>query len=133
MKKNFKLSDIDKELPFKVPDSYFDNFYANLKAKIDSEEQIIETVKKQKVFHLNFNWKHAMSIAATILLFIVMSSDIFKVNNNFSLEDYYDFDEYDLYSLTSDASVQEDLSDEEIFQYLNSTASDYELFVELNK
>lgn len=128
-----RLSDIDKGLPFKVPDSYFDNFYANLKAKIDSQEQVVEPVKKQKVFHLNFNWKHAISIAATILLFVVMSSDIFKTNANFSLEDYYDLDEYDLYSLTSETSVQENLNSEEIINYLSSTSTDYEIFVELNK
>lgn len=126
-----KLSEVGKELPFSVPEDYFDNFYTNLKSKLD--EDSFEPIKKQKVFYLNF--KRSVAVAATIFLFILMlvqPTDI-KRTNDYSIEDYFlGMDDYSLYSLFEPVE-EEELSEEEIFDYLSLTVSDYELYVELNK
>ena len=128
-----KLSEVGKELPFSVPEDYFDNFYTNLKSKLD--EQSFEPIKKQNVFYLNFNFNRSIAIAATIFLFVLMlvqPTDI-KKSNEYSMEDYFlGMDDYSLYSL-SETIEDEELTEDDIFDYLSLTVSEYDLYVELNK
>lgn len=103
-----KLSDINKENNFKVPNGYFDNFYDKLQEKIKNEEK-----PTKKVLHLNF----LLKVAAILLLGLLMFS---PVNN---------FNKYNINTISENNQNNDfKLSDEELLDYYASTLSDYELF-----
>lgn len=101
-----KLEDIKKDNPFKVPDNYFDDFYSRLENKLEKEK-----VKTHKIIYL----KPLFAIAASIMLILLLSKPI-SISENF----------------TSRSTIQIELTDDDMVEYIASTSSDYEIFEALN-
>jgi hypothetical protein len=135
MKENNKieLSDISKNNPFKVPDGYFDNFYDNFEKRLDKEKK----GKKQKVYYLRF----AVAVAASLVLMFMLykpfnlldSKPIVKVEqtDSISFEDYIGITSDDVYYSMTETETETPISDD-VINYIASTASDYEIYMELN-
>jgi hypothetical protein len=145
MKENIKLSEISKELPFKVPENYFQDFYSNLENKIKEEEKVniklVEPAKKSKIYYFKyaFNIAVAASLILAFLLFTPSTTDKnTQIGQNISViidEDYIlgEMDDYSFYSALLNNTENEELSETEIVEYLASNVSDFEIYEELNK
>jgi len=138
-----KLSEIDQHSPFRVPDDYFDNFYARLDSKLHGKEENRSVVKEYRLYHF---LKPALAIAASISAIILMlywpigairqknmaNSDQTVV---YSIEDVYftmvsNLDENSFYALLSEPEKKEKLTMDEIASIVNSTFSDFEIYAE---
>jgi hypothetical protein len=95
--------------PFKVPDNYFDTLSERIMNKIDEEERKSKKVIKMRISFI----KRAVSIAAILILGLVITKPIQTPNSNIVMNEI----------------IVDSLSDEEI-EYLLMSAGDYEFLVE---
>ena len=146
MKKNEKypekLTGIMQENPFRVPDGYFDNFYARLETRLNATEVSPAAKKEVHIYHY---LKPALAIAASLVAVILMlfsplgsmrlknlaHSNQISIT---SMDDFYNtmvsnLDENSFYALLSEPEKKDKLSDDDIASLVNTTFSDYEIFV----
>jgi len=149
MKEDNKIPDIisgaGKQLPFTLPDNYFETFQERLRDRMQQREhaggftRVIQFVRPR------------MSYAAIIAGFLMISyfafRQIVQSNRQLSMDyvelaeivDYYlvDFDEDMLYETLSELPEEEVISplkdnSDEIFEYLNADGIDYSLLIDDN-
>ena len=100
--KEFKLNDIDKKHPFKVPDNYFEQLNADILSKIDEKPAV--SIKPKTRNNLWYWVAASLTILASSIVFILNFNQDKKVEylSNISNEeimfylDYYEIDELDL-------------------------------------
>lgn len=138
-----QLSKIKKDIPFGVPDNYFDNFSARLQLKLEAEEAVLPNSKNRIIQFL----KPALSLAASFALIFMLVYWPLKTfipnqvasNGNQSEQGISDMeyvnmvegiDEYSFFALLEEPSGSENFSDEEIMSYLQENSSEYEIYTE---
>lgn len=134
--------------PFSVPDNYFDDFYARLHVRLESEENILPE-KKSRVIRL---LKPALGLAASFILIVMLvywplksflpeyltetpaASEATIVD-----ETYYalieKLDENAFFSLITESlsnktSTEQGFNDQELLSYISSNISDYEIVLQ---
>lgn len=103
-----KLEDISKENPFKVPDGYFDSLYDNIENKIKLEKKVVK-----------FNFNKFIAVAASVIVMFLIFNPL-KISET-KVETQYT------------SNIYEDISEDDLIEYVSSSYSDYELYVELTK
>lgn len=143
-----ELSKLKNELPFHVPANYFGDFYARLHSRLEVEEQVLPKRGNRMVRYL----KPALGVAASFALLFMMVYWPLKsflpknlAKSDFPVEilneeDTYSsmiekLDENSFVALIYESSEPEmtdgnGLNDEELFSYLSSGISDYEIFLQ---
>jgi len=138
-----KLTDINKENPFIVPDNYFDSFYVKLKNKIEKQEpkKLTFSISKSKITKF---LKPVISIAAILLIVFILKlqTNQQSFDNQYYTEMSVDdiiyeemisgMDIYSIYELMNEPYEEENFS-EQIIDYLASNLSDYELLLALSE
>jgi len=136
-----KLSKIGQENPFRVPDNYFDTFYARLETKLNSSDESRTAEKEFRIYHY---LKPALSVAASlaaILLLLYWPIGVLKqksfagADQVYSLDEVYytmvsNLDEKSFYAVLSESETRNKLTEDEIASYVNTTISDYEIYFE---
>lgn len=143
-----ETSKIKKELPFKVPKNYFDDFSARLQFKLHEETDLPEKNRSGIIRYL----KPALGLAASFLLIIILVywpistflpqylARTQAVHENNHEEDLFfpsveAIDENAFYALIIDVIYNDDepeveYNDEDLLSYLGPHVSDYEIFLE---
>jgi hypothetical protein len=140
-----KLSEYDKEQPFRVPAKYFDDFYPRLQAKLEAEENVLP---KQKYSVIKF-LKPALGLAASFALIFMLvyrplhsylpnylakiktgAESTIEEDNYFSIVER--IDENSFFALITESLVngtadEKGFNEEELLSYLSSNISDYEI------
>jgi len=149
MKEDNKIPDIlsgaGKQLPFSVPDNYFETFQGRLQDRMKQEEHVplISTV----IQFLRPRMSYAAIIAGFLVISFFASRQIIQSNRQLSLDsfelaelvDYYlvDYDEELLYENLSQLP-EEDVSNpleensDEILEFLDADGIDYSLLIDDN-
>lgn len=136
-----KLSKIKKETPFRTPDNYFDDFSARLQMKIQSEKEVLPEGKNRIIRLL----KPVLSLAASfVLIFLLVYWPLNEFMDNQVAEtateeseitdDEYlslveSIDEESFYALLEQTDTQEQLSDEELIDYIDNNISEYDIYL----
>jgi len=141
-----ETSEIKKELPFRVPENYFDDFSARLQTRLKADSHAIPPPRNRFIRYL----KPALGLAASFALvfmlvywpvkeflpgYLAKSSVVIDTTED---DDQYftyieNIDENSFYALITDPAnemgeEEGNLDDEELMNYLSSNVSDYELF-----
>jgi hypothetical protein len=85
-KKHISLNEIGKELPFSVPENYFEDFAASIEAKIMGESKPMRKVMS--------GW---MYMAAMVVGIVIMGQVFFSIYQNYTIKGE---DNYELYVLS---------------------------------
>ena len=137
-----KLSKTSRELPFKVPHNYFDDFNARLMTKIGEEE----SGQKQGATFIRV-LKPALSLVASFaIIFMLVYWPLSKFNSNqvaetnsttveHSLENEYigmleEMDDNTLLAILENGFSDDQISDDELVSYLSDNLSEYDICVE---
>lgn len=138
-----ELSKIKKEVPFRTPDNYFDDFSARMHTKI-AAEKLPEQEKKPRIIQL---LKPIIGLAASFALIFMLvyvplntfiSKDITSVAQTTKIE-YPDtefinviegLDESAFIALLEEeeATSDDDFTDEDLTLYVSANFTDYEIF-----
>ena len=136
-----KLSRLKKEVPFKVPDNYFDDFSARLQMKLEAEKKNVVTPKNRIVQFL----KPALGLAASFALIFMLVYWPLKsftpsqeATNDLQIEmpdsEYLNIvegmDDNSFYALLEESAESVDLNDEELLSYVSANVSDYDIYLE---
>jgi hypothetical protein len=143
-----EASEIKKELPFRVPEHYFDDFSARLQTKLKAETHAIPPQRNRFIRYL----KPALGLAASFALVFVLvywpvkeflpdylAKSSVTIETSEDDEHYFAYlenlDENLFFSLVADPSNGKEaengsLDDEELMNYLSANVSDYELFAQ---
>ena len=141
-----KLEGLKKELPFRVPAHYFDDFPARMQHRLEMEKQS-ETKPKTRVIDLI---KPALSLAAGFAaVFVLVYLPVKTIHNRQTAENNtspfeqvisYDFtnlfeniDEQTFYALLENEPDADALGAESLIAYLADSFSDYDVFMETQK
>ena len=142
-----ELSKIKKEIPFRVPEHYFEDFSARLQMRLDTEK--MEAPKKQgKVIQI---LKPALTMAAGFALLFTLAYWPLKLitpgqqanNTNIEIEiDINDMlfanmvegiDQNSFYALLEEPNNSIQLSEEDMAVIVNSNSSEYDIYSETIK
>jgi hypothetical protein len=141
-----KLKNLSKELPFKVPRGYFDDFPARMQHRLELEKQA-ETKPKTRIIEL---FKPVLSLAAGFAaIFILVYWPIKTLNNRQTAEkiefgvqqiisvDFFNIfeniDEHTFYALLENDSDDDVFETESLVAFLSANYSDYDVFIESQK
>lgn len=142
-----ETSRINKELPFKAPRHYFEDFPARLQSRLYTEDEALPQKKKGIVRYL----KPVLGLAASFaLIFMLVYWPLksflpdYMARTHTHIEQEPQFDEFmpsyeyidentfftyivETVSGTDDASVE--FNDEELLSYISANVSEYELYL----
>jgi hypothetical protein len=137
-----ELSKIKKENPFRVPENYFDDFSARLQAKLDVEQNAVPVKKNNIIRYL----KPAIGLAAGFALVFSLAywplktftpnqtveSNVqeISVNDLLFASAVEGIDENSFYELLEKPAGNEQLSDEDLANYVNTNVSEYEIYAQ---
>ncbi len=143
-----ETSEIKKELPFRVPEHYFDDFPARLQAKLKTESHSIPQQRNRFIRYL----KPALGLAASFALVFMLvywpvkeflpdylAKSYVPIETAEDDEPYFAYlenlDENSFFTLVADPAIgneaeNESFDDEELMNYLSTNVSDYELFAQ---
>ncbi len=142
--KSSQLSNMTKENPFRVPDSYFDDFSARLQYKIEAERNIIPSRPNRFIRVL----KPALGLAASFALIALLVYGPIKVFNpksqsadnrteesNLSYMEYINTlieegNDFSYYAQSEEQSNELEISGEDIANYVPTHTSAFELYAE---
>jgi hypothetical protein len=134
-----KLSKLKKELPFKAPENYFDNFSARLQMKLEAEKKVVPQQKSGIIRFL----KPAIGLAASFALIFMlvywplktfMQTDVAELEETAEYSDseflniIEDLDESSFFALIEESNGTEDFSDDDLVAYVSENFTDYEIF-----
>jgi hypothetical protein len=134
-----KLSKLKKELPFKAPENYFDNFSARLQMKLEAEKKVVPQQKSGIIRFL----KPAIGLAASFALIFMlvywplktfMQTDVAELEETAEYSDseflniIEDLDESSFFALLEESNGTEDFSDDDLVAYVSENFTDYEIF-----
>ena len=145
--KKSEFKNLSTDMPFVVPEAYFDNFSTRLNKRIAEEA---ETSVQKKTIKLKSFFRPQFSIAASLILFTVLSyftiTLILNSENKGDSSQYYaalveseieDYDVFLIMEIIEESTISEpdeyiSDQDEEIIDYLITEEIDIEdIFVEL--
>lgn len=137
-----ELSKIKKENPFRVPENYFDDFSARLQAKLDAEQNAVPVKKNNIIRYL----KPAIGLAAGFALVFSLAywplktltpnqtaeSDVqeISVSDMLFASAVEGIDVNSFYELLEKPAGNEQLSDEDLANYVNTNVSEYEIYTQ---
>jgi hypothetical protein len=138
-----KLAGLKKELPFKVPQKYFDDFPARMQHRLEQEKQASSKTKPRVIDFI----KPALSLAAGFAaIFILVYWPVKTLNNRQSAsnntnrieqvvsDDFINlfemFDEETFYVLLEKEPNGDYLETETLIAYLADNYSEYDIFME---
>lgn len=142
-----ETSKIDKELPFRVPENYFDDFSARLQSKLYTEGEALPQQRKGVIRYL----KPALGLAASFALIFMLVYWPLKsflpeyiarthttIQQDTEMEEYMpsleQIDENSFFSFIAETvagteETEADFNDEELLSYISSNVSEYELYL----
>ena len=134
-----ELSKVSKENPFRVPDNYFDDFYARLHVKLEAEKRILPD-KEYKILRF---LKPAIGLAASFALIFLLvywpvktflphhvaEGTSFEVSDIEYFSEMDKIDENTFYNLLEEPDITNEFSDEELVNYLSANVSEYEIYL----
>jgi hypothetical protein len=137
------LREAGKELPFRVPDHYFDDFQARLQGRLDREQ--IPAANQNSLFVRYI--KPALGLAAAfaavfLLVFVpihmVTRQNSLAQNNSVSEEDKIInlvelVDDHTFFNLLEDENKDEIVEGQELEVFIASNYSDYDIYLETKK
>lgn len=135
-----ELSKISKENPFRVPDGYFDDFSARLQKRLEAEKKVISIEPVGFMRYLRPMLGLAASFGLIFLLVYwpmksILPDKIADGNNSNVIstdQEYTNYvegiDENSFYTLLSETSETQNLSDDDLVAFLSSNISEYEIF-----
>lgn len=138
-----KLDGLKKELPFKVPQKYFDDFPARMQHRLEQEKQATSKTKTRVIDFI----KPALSLAAGFAaIFILVYWPVKTLNNRQSASNtttrieqvvsdefinlFEMFDEETFYVLLEKEQNGDYLETETLVAYLAENYSEYDIFME---
>mgnify|MGYP001468128285 CR=1 FL=1 len=138
-----KLSDIPKQNNFKTPDGYFENLNKDIMSEIDKEEKK-KPVSAYQIFKPYIYMAAAMVILVGAIKFglnvlvdqdPVIKPDVETIADTDAVEALYGIYEddiafYEYLEEDTDVYANNDISDEEIEEYLSNYYIEYELMYE---
>ena len=137
-----KLSKIKKENPFKVPESYFDNFSDRLMIRLDSEKDTLPKSTNRIIRYL----KPALGLAASFALIfmlvywplksfmpeqVVQNNDTTEIIEMEYLSIIEGIDENSFYALLDENINGTNLTEEDLMSYMSLNVTNYELITGL--
>ena len=137
-----KLSQINKENPYRVPYHYFDDFNARLQFRLKQEAR--ESKPAGMVRYIRPIIGIAASLAIIFMLVYWPLSNStklaaqqeelpeFNIENAF-IDLMHDLDDNALLTLFESEEEDESFSDEELLVYLSENLSDYDIYIESDK
>jgi|SRR6056297_14550 len=136
-----------KEQPFRLPDHYFDDFYARLHVRLEAEENALPKKNRRAIRYLKPVLGLTASFALIFLLvywpmksflpgYLATTKTYIEPTNE--EEAYYSIiekmDENSFFTLLTESSQNtygnKDFNDEELLSYLSANVSDYEIFIQ---
>jgi hypothetical protein len=138
-----ELSKLKKEVPFRTPEQYFDDFSARLHMQIEAEKQAV-VPRKTRFIQI---FKPALGLAASFaLIFLlvyvplktfmpVQESTLAVVNDSEDpnlLNVIEHLDESSFFSLLDDDDESTTFSEEDLTMYVSANFNDYEIFENLD-
>ena len=137
------LREVGKELPFRVPDHYFDDFQARLQIQLDKEQAFAGNQRSLYVRYLKPALGLAAAFAAVFLLVFVPVRLVTRpealVQNNLSSEEdriinlVEQVDDHTFFSLLEDDIKDEVVEGQELEVFIASNYSDFDIYLETKK
>mgnify|MGYP007068377586 CR=1 FL=1 len=138
-----KLSEAGKELPFKVPGHYFDDFPARMQSMVERDSQPSAGKRLTLMDYI----KPALGLAAAFAaVFVLVYWPARLVNHSYSSSDNQGIsdeekiinlvepvDDHTFFSLLDDDASDEKLNSTEIESYIAANYSDYDIYIETQK
>lgn len=138
-----KLAEAGKELPFKVPRHYFEDFPARMQARIAREEQPATVYRMRLYDYLRPAMGLAAAFAAVFMLVYwpvrLSTHHTTTAKSQFNSEDEIFFslveqvDDQTFFSMLKNGNASETVPASEIETYLAANYSDFEIFLEIQK
>ena len=133
----------DKELPFRVPRHYFDDFPARLQSRIEQESQLPVTRRLNLMDYLKPVLGLAAAFAAVFILVfyparLVTRSVLSAQSTTLSEDDRIinlvePVDDQTFFSMLENGSSDEKVDGTEIESYIAANYSDYDIYLETQK
>jgi len=138
-----ELSKLKKEVPFRTPDHYFDDFSARLQMQIEAEKQAVVPRKTRFIQIFKPALGLAASFALIFLLVYVPLKTFTPVQENTVAEvtDPEDpnllnviehLDESSFFSLLSGSDDDMEFTEDDLTMYVSANFNDYEIFENLD-
>jgi hypothetical protein len=137
------LRDVGKELPFRVPDHYFDDFQARMQFQLGSEQAFAGNQRSLFVRYIKPALGLAAAFAAVFLLVfvpvrLVTRPDAFVQNNPTSEEDKIInlvelVDDHTFFNLLEGDNQDEIVEGQELELFVASNYSDFDIYLETKK
>ena len=83
MEQNFDFSKIGKQMPYTVPDGFFDELEENV-----MREVIVQPAKKDKAKTIRMAIRAALAVAACLALFLIVKKNLPQGNDNTITDDF---------------------------------------------
>ena len=131
------LEDFPRELPFKVPESYFDDFEARLNQRIQQQDQGLKGKAKIVQILKPILWLAASFLLVFLLVYYPMNKFLpeYLSKNNQAEEEYpisiESLDDDAFYDMITDDLHAEALETDDILDYLTTEISEYEIYTEM--
>jgi hypothetical protein len=134
-----ELSKLKKEVPFRTPDNYFDDFSARMHTMIEAEKLSVPEKKLRFIHYL----KPALGLAASFALifmlvyvplktFIPSEITIVAETSEYSDSEVLNvlegLDESSFFTLLNEPKTDDSFTDEELVLYVSANFTDYEIF-----
>jgi hypothetical protein len=134
-----ELSKLKKEVPFRTPDNYFDDFSARMHTMIEAEKLPVPEKKLRFIHYL----KPALGLAASFALifmlvyvplktFIPSEITIVAETSEYSDSEVLNvlegLDESSFFTLLDETKTDNSFTDEELVLYVSANFTDYEIF-----
>jgi len=137
------LREVGKELPFRVPDHYFDDFQARLQIQLDKEKAFAGNQRSLYIKYIKPALGLAAAFAAVFLLVFVPVRLVTRpealVQNNLSSEEdriinlVEQVDDHTFFSLLEDDIKDEVVEGQELEVFIASNYSDFDIYLETKK
>ena len=137
------LREVGKELPFRVPDHYFDDFQARLQIQLDKEKAFAGNQRSLYIRYIKPALGLAAAFAAVFLLVFVPVRLVTRpealVQNNLSSEEdriinlVEQVDDHTFFSLLEDDIKDEVVEGQELEVFIASNYSDFDIYLETKK
>lgn len=141
-----ELAKLRKEVPFRAPDGYFDDFSARLQMRIEAEKQAAAPRKTRFIQIFKPALGLAASFALIFLLVYVPLKTFMPAQENTIAEsvittDNVDpnlvnviehLDESSFFNLLDDDSDQTEFTEDELTMYVSANFNDYEIYENLD-
>jgi hypothetical protein len=137
------LREAGKELPFRIPDRYFDDFQARLQARLENE---IKVSPERKITHIRY-LRPAIGLAAACAAIALLVFNPFRGNNgqadlaqmNTASDEMRiinlvePVDDHTFFNLLENDAQEEKIDKNELEVFIATNYSDYDIYLETQK